>query len=167
MKGYLGFAGLLIIFSLGACKKPILEVTDNVVPPMILATALEDTLPSAAVEALDVKGVTGLKIQYYSGLFTSYFEYDIDKGLLLKTISALPFTQSASIADTLCREIAVTQMAQPWEDLSAAKSDLTMPDLQGEATQIFECLKPPYRHTLVLTKNSNRIHHRVEFLGQS
>jgi hypothetical protein len=167
MKGYLGFAGLLIIFSLGACKKPILEVTSNVVPPMILATALEDTLPSSAVEAMDVRGVTGLKIQYYSGLFTSYFEYDIDKGLLLKTISELPFTHSASLADTLCREIAVTEMAQPWEDLSMTKSDFTLPDLQNKETHIFECLKPPYRHTLVLTKKSNRIHHRIEFLGQS
>lgn len=167
MKKYIGFAAMLLIFSLGCCKKPVLEVTTNTVPPMILATSVEDSLPESAVEALDVKGVTGLKVQYYSGLHTSYFEYEADKYLVLKTISELPFLQSASIADTLCREIPAMQLGPPWEDLSAAKSDFSMPDLQNEATQIFECLKPPYRHTIVLNKNSNHIYHRIEFLGES
>ena len=166
MQKYTGFAALMIIFSLGCCKKPVLEVTTNTVPPMILATSIEDSLPQSVIEALDVKGVTGLKVQYYSGLYTSYYEYDADKDLVLKTVSELPFFQSASIADTLCREIPVVQLIPPWEDLSA-NSELTMPDLQNEVTQIFECLKPPYRHTVVVSKNSNHIYHRIEFLGES
>ena len=166
MRKYIGLAALMIIFSLGCCKKPVLEVTTNTVPPMILATSVEDTLPKSAVEALDVKGVTGLKVQYHSGLYTSYFEYTADKALVLKTISELPFLQSATVADTLCREILLGQLNRPWDNLPA-NSELTIPDLQNEATQIFECLKPPYRHTVIVRRNSNHIYHRIEFLGES
>src|SRR5688572_22896824 len=112
---------IVLLLALGACKKPVLEVSSNFVPPLVLSTSIQDSLPSGAVTVLKLEGVSGLKIKHYNGMYASYFEYEADKNLLLNTISALPFRMDATKADAQCHLISfqeldvIRQNLQPYE----------------------------------------------------
>ena len=162
--------GLLFPFFLitaGACKKPVLEVTDGTIPPMVLTAAIEDSLPSKTIRALSLEGVTGLKVQYYSGIHTSYFEYEADKNLLLETISELPFPMNSNVSDTRCRQIPLQTLTLQKQNISAVELERASHFWQpsGMDYEVFECIKAPFRHTLRIAKNSNQILHRIELLG--
>ena len=77
---------LLVMIALGACKKPVLEIPLDFIPPLVLSTSIQDSLPSAAVKILKLDGVSGLKIKHHNGMYASYFEYEADKSLLINTI---------------------------------------------------------------------------------
>ena len=79
MKQFFLLSILCGIFALGTCKKPILETAESTIPPLILSTAILDSLPFEAAMALNIDTVTGIKIKHYSGLFANYFEYNTDK----------------------------------------------------------------------------------------
>jgi hypothetical protein len=156
------------LIAAGACKKPVLEVTDGTIPPMVLTAAIEDSLPSKTIRALSLEDVTGLKVQYYSGVHTSYFEYKADKGLLLETISELPFPMNSNLSDTHCRQISLQALLTQRETVSAIELESASHFWQAiEADhEIFECIKAPFRHTLQVAKNGNLVLHRIELLGQ-
>jgi len=169
MKIIYGLLLPLFLLAAGACKKPVLEVTDGTIPPLVLATAIEDSLPPKTIMALHLEGITGLKLQYYSGLHTSYFEYEADKDILLDTISALPFPMNSNISDTRCRKIS-------FQTLNAMKKNINVTEIESAARfwdtaesqyQVFECIKPPFKHTLQVESGSRHILHRIELLKQS
>jgi hypothetical protein len=157
---------LMLLLALGACKKPVLEVPLDFIPPLVLSTSIHDSLPSGAVKALHLEGITGVKIKHHNGIYASYFEYEADKSLLLKTISALPFHMDAAKADTQCYRISteelgiIKQKLQPQE----LENTLFFWNVNHSALTIFECIKPPFRHTIQMTENSRRILHRIELL---
>ena len=157
---------LILLLALGACKKPVVEVPLDFIPPLVLSTSIHDSLPSGAVKALHLEGITGVKIKHHNGMYASYFEYEADKNLLLKTISALPFHMDATKADTQCYSISI-------QDLEIIKQKLQPQELENtaffwnvdqSAVTIFECIKPPFRHTIQVTENSRHILHRIELL---
>lgn len=160
---------LVLLMVLGACKKPVLEVREKSVPPLILSTSIHDSLPLKAVKALHLSDVVGIKIKHHTGLYSNYFEYHADRNLLLETLSELPFVMQNMIADTQCHQISFEEMARIQVDLSAVEIENTSFFWMTDASSIdvFECIKPPFRHTIQVTKNSKRILHRIEFLGYS
>ena len=108
---------LLLLLTLGACKKPVLEIPLAFIPPLVLSTSIQDSLPPAAVRVLGLGGVSGLKIKHHNGMYASYFEYEADKNLLLSTISTLPFSMDANKADTRCHLISLDQIAVMRQDV--------------------------------------------------
>jgi len=157
----------VLLFILGACRKPVVESSLNYIPPLVFSTSIYDSLPASAVDALKLGNITGLKIQHHDGRYANYFEYEADKDLLLNTISSLPFSMNVVVADTTCYRI-------PFEALEMIRQNLQGGELQNTAffwnsnrsdVEVYECLKPPYRHIIQIPKNSNRILHRVEFTG--
>jgi hypothetical protein len=169
MKVVLPFALLVLLIASGACKKPVLEITEKVVPPLVLSTSIQDSLPHKAVQALDLSHVVGLKVKYASGLYSDYFEYDADRNLLLVTIAELPFTIQGVVADTRCHPLSFEEMMVHKQNLSPTEISSAEFFWTTDPTSIdvFECIKPPFRHTLQVGRNSNRILHRIEFLGHS
>ena len=101
---------LLVMIASGACKKPVLEIPLDFIPPLVLSTSIQDSLPPAAIKVLKLDGVSGLKIKHHNGMYASYFEYEADKNLLLNTISTLPFSMDANKADTRCHSISLEQI---------------------------------------------------------
>jgi hypothetical protein len=161
------FSALLLLFSLGACKKPILETGERVIPPLVLSTSIYDSLPGHAIRELQLTEVTGLKFKYYTGHYTSYFEYSADKEVLLKVLSELPFTMGVSSADTTCRQISP-------REIGSIRRRISTTELEGSSffwnvdngnVEVFECLKPPFRHIVQISNNSKKVLHRIEFLG--
>lgn len=169
MRVVLPFALLVLLITSGACKKPVLEITEKVVPPLILSTSIQDSLPHKAVQALGLSHVVGLKVKYASGLYSDYFEYDAERNLLLATIAELPFKLQGVVADTRCHPISFEEMMAQKENLSPTETSSAefFWATDPMSVDVFECVKPPFRHTLQVGRNSNRILHRIEFLGHS
>lgn len=162
-------AFLLAAFLIGAgsCKKPVLEVSDGTIPPLVLATSIHDSLPKEAIELLNLEGVTGIKVQYYSGLYSKYFEYSADKTIVLDALSELPFPMHANYSDTRCRPI-------NFQELDIIQKNISTVEVQSASAfwsahdskeEIFECIKPPFRHTIRIAKDSRNIRHRIELLA--
>ena len=158
---------LLLLLALGACKKPVLEIPLDFIPPLVLSTSIQDSLPAAAIKVLKLDGVSGLKIKHHNGMYASYFEYEADKNLLLNTISSLPFSMDANKADTRCHLISLEQIDVMRQDLLPGEFENTtfFWDVDRSHLKVYECIKPPYRHTIQMSENSNRILHRIELLG--
>jgi hypothetical protein len=153
---------------LGACKKPRLEEELDYIPPLVLATSLEDSLPSKAIKALNVPNTIGTKILYHNGLYASYFEYESDPNAVIETVSQLPFPISSNIpADTLCRPISPRDIETMMKLISAEEKESTANFWTSYKNKYdaFECIKGHFRHTLLVNRSSNRILHRIEFLG--
>jgi hypothetical protein len=169
MKNFWGLLLPLFLMTAGACKKPVLEVTDGTIPPLVLSTAIEDSLPTKTITLLNLEGITGLKIQYYSGLHNSYFEYDAEKDVVLDAISALPFPMNAGISDTRCRTISFQILNSIKKNISSTEltSASRFWDTVESEYQVFECIKPPYKHILQIETDTKRILHRIELLEQS
>ena len=158
---------LLVLLALGACKKPVLEIPLDFIPPLVLSTSIQDSLPPAAIKVLKLDGVSGLKIKHHNGMYASYFEYETDKNLLLNTISTLPFSMDANKADTRCHLISSEQIDVMRQDLLPGEFENTtfFWDVDRSHLKVYECIKPPYRHTIQMSENSNQILHRIELLG--
>ena len=169
MKNICGLFLPLFLLAAGACKKPVLEVTDGTIPPLVLSTAIEDSLPARMITSLNLGGITGLKIQYYSGLHNSYFEYDAEKNVLLDAISAIPIPMNADISDTRCRPISFQTLNNLKKNISSTelRSASRFWDTVESEYQVFECIKPPYKHILQVDTDSKHILHRIELLEQS
>ena len=169
MKVLCGLIIPVFLVTLGGCKKPVLEITDGKIPPLVLTTAIEDSLPPETIRALNLSGLTGIKIQYHSGLHNSYFEYDADQTFLLDTISNLPFPLNAGISDTRCRAISYKNFKSVRNNSSATELENTVHfwDTPESKYRRFECIKPPYKHILQMENGSNHILHRIELLEQS
>jgi hypothetical protein len=158
---------LLVVLALGACKKPVLEIPLNFIPPLVLSTSIHDSLPPAAIKVLKLDGVSGLKVKHHNGMYASYFEYEADKNLLLNTISTLPFSMDANKADTRCHLISPEQIDVMQQGLLPGEFENTTFFWNADRShlKVYECIKPPYRHTIQMSENSNRILHRIELLG--
>lgn len=157
----------LVLMALGACKKPVLEIPLSYIPPLVLSTSIQDSLPAAAIKILKLDGVSGVKIKHHNGMYASYFEYKADKNLLLNTISSLPFSMDATMADTQCHPISLQQIDVRRQNLLPGELENTtfFWDVDRSHMKVFECIKPPYRHTIQVSENSDRILHRIELLG--
>lgn len=159
---------IVAIMALGACKKPRLESELDYIPPLVLATSLEDSLPLRAIDTLDLPKIYGTKILYHNGLHASYFEYEADPDAVMQTVSQLPFPIHLNIpADTLCRPISPYDIETMMKLISVEEKESTSNFWASykKNSHAFECIKGQFKHTLLLSRNSNRILHRIEFLG--
>jgi hypothetical protein len=169
MRACLLFQGFLL-FCFLACKKPA-NLGDGSADagrlPIALAVSLRDSLPQKAVTALGLSDVTGVKIQFIDGRSASYFAYPAGREVALNTIAGLPFSKGSKIADTLCRRVATAFLQREYAGLSATESQYS--DFFWQAlnhnVDAYECIKAPWKHTLLISKTSGRVLHRIEFLS--
>lgn len=154
-----------------SCKKPVYlnhaEGSDGGIPPLATAVSLRDTLPSTMVQALHLEHVSGIKVQYADGHAAYYFEYEAEHELLLTLLAQMPFAKDATVADTYCRELSPMAMRATHDALSPEELhhgtsfwEALSPDID-----VYECLKAPRKHIVLLSKTSNRVFHRVELTG--
>jgi len=168
MKIQLLFPCLLIV-SAFACKKPAPTGYDPAQynEPIIFLTSLRDSIPTQKLIKLNLEKIEGIKVKYPSGLYSSYFEYESDHRELIRTIGSLPFPMTAQLADTTCHVI-------PYAYLTMAGKNLPETELASAATfwsanpgeyTPYECIKGEFKHTLLISNNSRKVLHRVQFIG--
>lgn len=142
-------------------------VLDEAVPPLVLYTGLHDTLPESAITALGLTTpVTGIKFLLASGRYASYYEYQADPEQVLSVVSALPFSRSTIQADVTYRRIS-------YRDLAVLRSEIPSGELERTAyfwdaaqheIEIYESIKPPLRHTLLINRTTNQVMHRASLV---
>ena len=169
MKTCLLFQGFLL-FCFLACQKPA-TLGDGVAAgerlPIALAVSLRDSLPQKAMTALGLSDVTGVKVQYVDGHAVSYFAYPAATDVALNTIAMLPFSKHGKLADTLCRPVATATLRGEYAGLSP--TELQYGDFFWQAlsqnVEAYECIKAPWKHTLLVSKTSGQVLHRIEYLS--
>jgi hypothetical protein len=136
---------------------------DKSFPPLILATSLKDSVSQNAIVTLGLDNVPGVKFKYRNGSFASYFSYRANKQDLLRAMALLPVQIGSHVADTTYRQIA-------FSDLHKIRNDAHGVEIENAASfwqtsednfEAFECLKPPFRHVILVSKSSDQVFHRV------
>ncbi|HET9055016.1 MAG TPA: hypothetical protein VFM90_12625 [Cyclobacteriaceae bacterium] len=99
-----------------------------------------------------------------TGKFTYYFEYIANKQDTLKRISALPFLKDNRPTSLRCELMNASFDPLDNSALTQQERDATSFFWQVAAGDFifYECYKSPVKHTLLLSKTTDRILHRVE-----
>ena len=132
----------------------------------IFQAPITDTLPPKAVQALSLSHVNGIQVKYLSGKDVYYFAYPADKKTLLRTIANLPFSKYSIVADTLCRKSSHHALTFLQEEISPTeyKNSRSFWEADKEEFEVYECIKSPMRHTLLVSKKSGQVFHRIELV---
>jgi hypothetical protein len=161
---------LLILFSLAACKKSEQFHTldkSALPPPLVVFTSLANTLPANTFQNLHVQNVQGIKLKYATGQYISYFEYEADRNTVLRVIGNVPFSKHSTLADTTCRRVAneSIQILKSIVSMEEQEMGISFWEASAHETEVYECLKPPFKHILIINRDSPRIRHRIEYIG--
>jgi hypothetical protein len=166
-KGFL-IIPMAILFSLAILKKP---VSSSYYPdfgihtPVLFSTTLSDTLSLKTFQKLHIQDVEGIKVKYPTGKYACYFEYTADPEVLLDAISSQPFSKYTLLADTRCRAISFDQLKQLKTSVSdfEFENSTTFWTVEEKEFEVYECLKSPLKHTILIDRKSNKVLHRVEY----
>lgn len=139
------------------------DVSESLLPPLVLATSLRDSLPDNVVETLNLGSVEGTKIKYHNGLFVSYYHYSTDRQKLLNAFALMPAPIRDKIADTSYRMVSHAELKELNNTLPLTEfsCDEGFWSASTEQFDVVESIKPPYRHILLLSKSDHTVFHRV------
>jgi hypothetical protein len=162
---------VLLLYAAFACKEPGANVNgitnSGASTTVMFYTSLADTLPGKTLQRMNVGDVNGVKFKSLNGNEVRYFEYNADPRKLLAAISEMPFNKNASIADTLCRQIDLNDLSlaaqDNWIEEDRYRTQFT--EANRNNFLLYECIKPPLIHTLLIAKNSNNVIHRIAYLN--
>jgi hypothetical protein len=141
------------------------DIPSTSTPPALVTTAsLADSMPLDLIRPFGLDKVLGKKINHPNGLFSNYFVYTCDKKELLRILSLLPVPISRGIADTTyrrmdIRELEILRQKVPPAEIENANEFWAFSPDDIEA---YECIKAPYRHTVLISKATNQVFHRIE-----
>jgi hypothetical protein len=101
-----------------------------------------------------------------TGNYTYYFEYIANKQDTLRRISALPFLKDNHPSSLSCELMNST--LNPLDNTALTQEERNATsffwDTRADEFIFYECFKSPVKHTLLLSKTSDRILHKVEFI---
>lgn len=115
--------------------------------------------------SFELEELNGVRVEdRQTGKVVYYFEYVANKQDTLRRIAALPFRKDdrpSSITYMLMESMnsPLDGTSLSTEEREAASFFL---EADGEEFTFYECFKSPVKHTLLLSKNSDRILHKVE-----
>jgi hypothetical protein len=161
---------LLLAFSCKEVTKSANNQTLKSFPPQGVAlfyASLSDSLPQEALDEMKLGDVTGIKIKYLDGHDNRYFEYIADKQSVISAISKLPFTKFSSLSDSRCRKITQKEFLSVRQKVPSTEfeSAAFFWNSTNDNTEIYECIKSPNRHTLLINPDSDVVLHRIEVIG--
>lgn len=132
--------------------------------PITQSTSLADSIPIEYYQQLKVVEKRGNKF-FEKGKAVTYLEYETEANALLKTIGLLPFSKYAVRADTVCIETGFYEFTSLKKSIS--KEELATGsyfwNIEPTNYQVFECIKGYEKHTLLISRNSDHVLHRIEY----
>jgi hypothetical protein len=142
------------------------NVWEDYKSPTFKHISLYDTLPKNIVNYLSAVEINGVRATYSSGRHTSYLEYEADAMRVLFAVQSIPFAMNEG-GDTLCRDMDQTFSLSGNRVLSKEEKQRAafFWNMNPDEFVYYECLKGSQRHTILISKNSNRILHRIEVLA--
>lgn len=101
-----------------------------------------------------------------TGKFTYYFEYIANKQDTLRRIASLPFLKDNRPSSLAC-EVMYSPL-NPLDNSALTQEELDATSFfwnaRADEFTFYECYKSPVKHTLLLSKTSDHILHKVEFI---
>ena len=132
------------------------------------------TISSASVQhdiyqdmSADIQQLNGVKVRdSRTGKFVYYFEYIANKQDTLRRISAMPFLKDNRTSSLSVELMESSSNPLDGSTLSQEERDATsfFWNAKGEEFTFYECYKSPVKHTLLLSKTSDKILHKVELI---
>jgi hypothetical protein len=115
----------------------------------------------------EIQQLNGVKVRdSRTGKFVYYFEYIANKQDTLRRISAMPFLKD-NRTSSLSVELMESSL-NPLDGSTLSEEERTATSFfwnaKGEEFTFYECYKSPVKHTLLLSKTSDKILHKVEFI---
>jgi hypothetical protein len=158
---------VLLLYAAFACKEPGANVNgitnSGASTTVMFYTSLADTLPGKTLQRMNVGDVNGVKFKTLNGNEVRYFEYNADPRKLLAAISEMPFSKNASIADTLCRQMNSLSLVAQEELIPGDDYWIKFTNVNADEFLLYECIKPPLKHTLLIHKKSSGVLHRISY----
>lgn len=129
---------------------------------IISQSLLSDTFPCPKSFYELVGNPSGVSLTFPDGRQVYFFDYAVDSSQILQQFNSLPFKMGNGKSDVTCRQ---TKLDLPTDDenlLSWIDQDAWIGNDAGYIA--YECIKPPFKHTLLVHHDNHKIHHRVERL---
>jgi hypothetical protein len=160
------FPVLLLVAAFG-CKDPYKSNNVRAQGEAITFPALlSDTLPSKTFRQLQMPDVKGTVYNDLNGNKVFYFKYQADPDVIIDVLSKSAFDINGQISDTVCRKISYDELAvnlnTDGDNTFEAHSFL---DKYEQRFEIFECLKSPLRHQLLIDRMKGTVFHRIVKAG--
>lgn len=125
-----------------------------------------DILSSVTIAGL--KEIRGVKVEYdQAGKISYYFEYEADPAVVLNAIASLPFRKDDNRSSVQCGLMnSETNPLEAYKDLPEQEFNAGsfFWKANPEEYTFYECLRSPMRHTMLVSKTSSRILHRIEVI---
>lgn len=157
-----GFFAALVIYLPADRSNRIMDPES--VSGIVLASIQEDILQGATIANL--KEINGIRIVYndYSKC-TFYFKYQADPYDTLKVIGDLPFVLDDNASSVAC--FLMNSNSNPLdENKTLTKQELEASSFfwnsKPEEYTFYECIKSPFKHTVLISRSSPVILHKVE-----
>ncbi len=132
--------------------------------PISEASVAQEIFGNADFKLQQLNGVKILNLD--TGKYTYYFEYIANKQDTLRNINALPFLKDNRPSSLVCE--LMNSLVNPLDNssLTQEQRDATsfFWDARVDEFVFYECYKSPVKHTVLLSKTSERILHKVEYL---
>lgn len=113
----------------------------------------------------NIRQLHGVKIiNPDTGRFTYYFEYIANKQDTLRRISAMPFIKDNRVSSLGCELMNAESNPLDHAQLTQEEQEATafFWEANAEEFTFYECFKSPMKHTVLISKTSDRILHKVE-----
>lgn len=137
--------------------------TGDILPPLVFATSLYDSLPHNIVDMLKLGDVEGTKVKYRSGAYAAYYHYSADREQLLRALTLTPVPVWDVVADTSYHHLIKPELDALCKSIPFAELDYDEGFWSAPLDQfdIIESIKPPYRHVFLISKSDQMVFHRV------
>lgn len=168
-KNYIRAAAIMAIFAVLIVYLPGRDLTDNTFESFFTMPVNEVSVEHEVFkDNFDVHQLNGVRVvNRETGKFTYYFEYIANKQDTLRRVAALPFLLKDNRPSSLACEL-MTVDGNPLDDSKLAPAEKEASaffwNASAEEFTFYECYKSPVKHTLLLSKNSDRILHKVELI---
>jgi hypothetical protein len=133
-------------------------------PPISHASVQHEIFGNTGVPLQQLNGVKIFNAD--TGRFTYYFEYIANKQDTLRRIAALPFLKD-NRRTSLSYQL-LDSFENPLDGSKLSKEEYEASsfywDARGEEFTFYECYRSPMKHTILLSKNSDRVLHKVEVI---
>lgn len=139
------------------------ETDPNLVYSITPASLQNDILHKATIEGF--KQLHGVRVTYADRTKVAYyFEYEANAQDTLNVIGSLPFVLDDNVSSLECTLMESKTNPLETMELSEQVREATafFWNLKASDYIFYECAKSPLKHTLLISKTSSRILHKVE-----
>ncbi len=168
VKNYIRAALITGFFAVFIIYLPTDQKENNANPDLVYsithASVLTDILHPSTIDGINE--IHGVKITFADpGKVAYYFEYEANAQDTLTVIGSLPFTIDNNVSSLTCTLLdSKSNPLEVKETLSEQVHEATSFFWNSKASDytFYECIKSPLKHTLLVSKTSSRILHKVE-----